>query len=236
MIPAARLLLAGLLLSPVAQAAVQQSTADAFFIAFSEPVAATPAKVWTDLIQVQRWWSDEHTFSGKAANLSLAPTAGGCFCERWTDGSVEHARVVMALPRHLLRLDGALGPLQEQALKGTLNFWIRSDEAGATRLDVEYRVNGVAASGLDALAPQVDTMLAGQIARLVNYIGTGSAEPPPPAPAPESPRDADARKALIEEWAQSAAEANAATQKKMDAPKAGTAKPKTPKPKKDSGP
>lgn len=191
--------LLALLLSPAAHAAVQQSSADGFLVAFSEPVAATPAKVWADLLQVPRWWSDEHTFSGHAANLSLAPTAGGCFCERWADGSVEHARVVMALPQHLLRLDGALGPLQELALKGILNFWIRSDDAGTTRLDVEYRVNGAAGSGLDAFAPQVDAMLAEQIARLTRFIASGNAEPAIAAPETQASPDV-ARAQLLELW------------------------------------
>lgn len=220
-----RCALLALLLSPAAHAAVQQSSADGFLIGFSEPVTATPAKVWTDLVQVQRWWSDEHTFSAKAANLSLAPTAGGCFCERWADGSVEHARVVMALPHRLLRLDGALGPLQELALKGTLNFWIRSDEDGTTRLDVEYRVNGAAGSGLDAFAPQVDAMLAEQVARLTRFITSGHAEAPPVHATAAEP-DRDTQRALLQAWAASAAAANAGA-----ASHPRTAKPPAPKPK-----
>ncbi|MFI4970771.1 MAG: hypothetical protein ACHP7D_11250, partial [Lysobacterales bacterium] len=117
-----------LLCSITASAEVKQSAADSFLVTFSEPITATPAKAWAAIVQPQHWWSSEHTWSGKAANLSLKPEAGGCFCERWKDGSAEHGRVIMALPDKLLRLDSTLGPLQEFALKGTLSFWIKSGD------------------------------------------------------------------------------------------------------------
>lgn len=166
------------LATPVlARAEIKQSSADAFFLTFSGPVAASSAKAYADVTQVQRWWSSDHTWSGKASNLSIKPEAGGCFCERWKDGSVEHGRVMMAMPGKLLRLETALGPLQERALKGVLNFWVKSEDA-VTTLTVEYRVNGSSTSGLDQLAPSVDEVLGAQIDRLRRYIATGNPEPP----------------------------------------------------------
>ena len=162
-----------------AVAEVKQSAADGFFVSFTEPVAANPAKAYTDITQVQRWWNSDHTWSGKAANLSLKAEAGGCLCERWSGGSAEHGHVVMALPGKLLRLETALGPLQEFALKGTLSFWIKSEEDGTTNVTVEYRVNGASASKLDELAPSVDEVLGTQVARLKRYIGTGNPDEPP---------------------------------------------------------
>lgn len=206
------------LTSAGAYAEVKQSAADSFLVTYSEPVTATPAKAYAGIAQVQHWWSDEHTWSGKAANLSLTPTAGGCFCERWKDGSVEHGRVIMALQDRLLRLDAALGPLQEFALKGILSFWIKPGDDGATRLNVEYRVNGASSSGLDAFAPQVDQVLGAQVARLVRYIDTGNAEAPVTALVP--PKSADAQAALLDQWAQQAAQEQAA--------KGGTPKKPTP--------
>ncbi|MGA9423233.1 MAG: hypothetical protein WBW61_12795, partial [Rhodanobacteraceae bacterium] len=142
-----------------ARGEVQRAGADGFFITLSAPVAATPARAWSGIVQVQHWWSDEHTWSGKAANLSLKAEAGGCFCEHWKDGSVEHGRVIMALKDRLLRLDAALGPLQELALDGILSFQIVGDDAGVIRLEIDYRVNGASGSGLDSYAPQVDAVL-----------------------------------------------------------------------------
>lgn len=161
----------------MAHAEVKQSAADGFFLTYSGPVAASTTKAYTDVTQIQRWWSSEHTYSGKAANLSIKPEAGGCFCERWKDGSAEHGRVIMALPGKLLRMETSLGPLQELALKGILSFWIKTEDS-ATTLTVEYRVNGSSNSGLDQFAPNVDDVLGAQVDRLRRYIATGNPEPP----------------------------------------------------------
>ncbi|HEX6018934.1 MAG TPA: SRPBCC domain-containing protein, partial [Burkholderiaceae bacterium] len=89
-------------------------TPGGFVSIFRHEVKASPEEVWRAITQLPRWWSDEHTYSGQAARMSLDPQAGGCWCERWGDGnSVEHARVLHALPPRSLRLRSALGPLQE---------------------------------------------------------------------------------------------------------------------------
>lgn len=165
-------------LAPLAHAEVKESSADAFFLTYEGGVAAPTAKAYADIVQIGKWWSSEHTYSGKAVNLTLKADAGGCFCERWKDGSVEHGEVLMAMPGKVLRLRTALGPLQERALTGILTFWLKNEDS-ATTLTVEYRVNGANESGLDQLAPSVDAMLGEQVARLRRYIATGNPEPPP---------------------------------------------------------
>lgn len=182
-----------------ASAEVKEARADGFLIAFEAPLNATPAKAYADIAQVQQWWSDEQTWSGNAANLTLVASAGGCFCERWKDGSAEHGRVVMALKDRLVRIDTALGPLHELALNGVLSFWINTGDDGAGAISVEYRVNGASASGLDVLAPQVDQLLDVQVARLVRYIDTGIADAP--VAAPQHPSADDTRAALLKAWA-----------------------------------
>lgn len=198
-----------------AHAEVRQAAADGFFLAYSEPVSAAPAKTYAAVTAVAAWWDGEHTWSGQASNLSLKAEAGGCFCERWAGGSAEHGRVVMAMPAHLLRIETALGPLQELALKGVLSFWIRAEDDGSSRLDVEYRVNGASSSGLDTLAPQVDEILGVQVARLARYVDTGKPDEPPAAAsatAPETAVSPDAiRAALLEQWKREAEAARAAT-------------------------
>ncbi|HEY6546042.1 MAG TPA: SRPBCC domain-containing protein [Dokdonella sp.] len=203
--------------SGLAQAEVEQAAADGFFIRMSAPVEARPDAAWAALIQPSQWWSSEHTWSGKAANLRLEASAGGCWCERWADGSAEHGRVVMAMPGKMLRLQAALGPLQEFALNAVLTFWIRDGDDGARRLELEYRVNGASASGLDAFAPKVDDVLALQFERLQRYLASGDPEPPPAPPPPAAGVDSEAarRAAIIEEWRRSAEEA---AKKAKDAP------------------
>jgi len=188
-----------------AAAEVKESAADGFLVTIAATTPATPAKVYAALVQPQSWWSDEHTWSGKAANLTLKPEAGGCFCERWSEGSAEHGRVIMALPEKLLRLDGALGPLQEFSLKGTLSFWLKPGEKGGTELSVEYRVNGASSSGLDTFAPNVDDVIATQVGRLVRYIDSGHPDAPAKPPIKEeSQLQREARETILEEWKKSA--------------------------------
>ena len=213
------LVVLGLLLAAPVRADVEEQAADHFVLGFQAQVQAPAAKVYVALSEVARWWSSEHTWSGKATNLSLKPEAGGCFCERWAEGSAEHGRVIMALKNELLRLDASLGPLQDLAVKGTLSFLLTPTEGGTTTLDVEYRVNGASGSGLDQLALPVDQVLAVQIDRLLNYIDTGKAESPAEAPAVNTRSKRDARAELLDEWASKAA-ADQATRKKRakDAP------------------
>ena len=119
---------------------------------------------WARLVDLPRWWSGSHTYSGDASSLSLDAQAGGCWCEIWSGGEVEHGRVVMVTPKQQIRLDAALGPLQELGVSGALTLTL-SDGAtsGATKLTLDYRVTGGTLSGLDKLAAVVDQVLAEQV-------------------------------------------------------------------------
>lgn len=158
-----------LLAAAPAWAEVKGATADGFAIEHQAQLPFTPARIYAALGQVGQWWNDEHTFSGKARNLSLQLQAGGCFCERWRDGSVEHGRVLYARNGQVLRLQSALGPLQDMALTGILAFTLEPKDDG-TALLLSYRVHGPAGQQLDKLAPVVDGVLADQFARLQKFL------------------------------------------------------------------
>jgi hypothetical protein len=83
------------------------------------------AEVFRAVGQADRWWSSKHTFSGSAANLSLKTESGGCFCEKWGEGSVEHGQVVQTQVGQLVRLHAVLGPLLEMGVGGVLTFSIK---------------------------------------------------------------------------------------------------------------
>lgn len=157
-----------------ARAEVVSAAPGAFVLRAEAEIAASPDQSWRALTRVGRWWNSEHTFSGDARRLGLDPRAGGCFCERWGNGqSVEHARVIMVLEREgvrTLRLQGALGPLQEMGVTGVLTFTIAPHTSGA-KLTMSYRVTGDPGLGLDALAPLVDAVLNEQFSRLVRFAG-----------------------------------------------------------------
>jgi len=155
-----------------AQAEVLKAERAGFDIRFTRDIAAPPAAVWPKVVQVGRWWSDEHTFSGAARNLTIDAKAGGCFCERWGANSVEHARVIFASPPHTLRLQGSLGPLQDMAAVSIMTFTLSPQGAG-TRLTLTYRVAS-AFSDMTDLAPAVDGVLGQQFARLARYAETGA--------------------------------------------------------------
>ncbi len=171
-------------------------------------VAGSPAAVWKRLVTPSGWWSSDHTFSGDAANLALDPVAGGCFCEKLPAdegdtarlakpgaalhppprGGVEHMRVVYADRAKALRMVGALGPLQSEAVTATLTVTLKQVDGG-TRVIFEYVVGGYMRYPPDKIAPAVDTVLSNQLLSLAKLFGpvaepASESAPPPPSPSP----------------------------------------------------
>jgi hypothetical protein len=197
--------LAGVLAGAVpARADVTAQTTLGFVSRNVVVVSGTPAAVWKRLLTPSAWWSSDHTFSGSAANMTLDPVAGGCFCEKLPSedaapvkpgtvlrprGGVEHMRVVYVDHAKALRMIGALGPLQSEAVSATLTVTLKTVDGG-TRVIFEYVVGGYMRYPADKIAPAVDTVLANQLASLAKAFGpveasTASAGPPAEdAPAP----------------------------------------------------
>lgn len=169
--------LALLALSAPAAAKVGEATQNGFSLSWAGEASATPDRVWAELAQPARWWNKAHSWSGDARNFSMTVRQGGCFCERLPQGGfVEHARVIHAAPRQLLRLSGAFGPLQAEALVGTLTVTIKPGAAGKTSVTFDYVVGGHARMDLTRIAPVVDGVLGEQHRRLVKLVETGKAE------------------------------------------------------------
>ena len=159
-------------LSVPAAAATSEVSPAGFIVSLRYEVNATPHRLWESLGEPAKWWNPSHTWSGNAANLSLSRQASGCFCERWGANSVEHGRVVYAAEDSVLRLLGALGPLQALAVDAVLTFAIAQKD-GKTVLQVSYRVSGNASAALQDLAGPVDGVIAEQARRLVAYAESG---------------------------------------------------------------
>jgi uncharacterized protein YndB with AHSA1/START domain len=133
-------------------------------------VAASPDRAFKALVDVASWWDREHTYSGDAKNLSISAQPGGCFCERLAGGGgVEHARVVNVAPGTLLRLDGALGPLQQLAVTGSLTWQLSANGNDSTTITMTYAVGGYAAA-MEKLAPLVDQVMSRQVDLLEAYL------------------------------------------------------------------
>ena len=188
------------LTAPPASAEVIASSESGFVTRATAEVPTDPAAAWTALIAPQNWWNKAHTFSGDSANLYLDAQGGGCFCEKLPlkdgapgtrGGSVAHMRVVYADPGKALRMVGALGPVQSEALTGTLTVTLKPGGAG-TRIVMEYVVGGYMRYKVEEIAPAVDKVLAEQLAGLSASLGaTADAEPdavpsePKPAAKPK---------------------------------------------------
>lgn len=161
-----------------AMAEVGQSDAGSFTVTYRLIVPVGAEVAYAELLHPERWWSSEHTWSGDAKNLSLKPKAGGCWCERWADGEVEHARVIFIARNKRLRLSGAIGPLQSMPVSAVMDFAITPGKDGS-QIDISYRVGGPASAALDKIAPAVDGVLAAQFERLrANLTGMGRTDKP----------------------------------------------------------
>ncbi|ARS28704.1 SRPBCC family protein [Sphingomonas sp. KC8] len=153
-----------------ARGEVVAATSGGFAVTRTAIIAATPAQTYAALARIGQWWNGEHTYSGKAGNLTLEPRVGGCFCETLPDGgAVEHMRVIFVQPGRLIRLTGALGPLQSEGVAGALTWTIAADGKG-TRITQSYVVGGHVRGGADKMAAPVDQVLGEQLDSLKAYL------------------------------------------------------------------
>jgi uncharacterized protein YndB with AHSA1/START domain len=153
-----------------ASAEVTSSSPIHFDIESRVIVAATPARAYEALGQPGMWWNGAHSYSGNAANMRLELWAGGCFCETLPDGgTVEHMHVVQVLPGRVIRMTGALGPLQAEALTGTLTWSLRA-VPGGTEISSVYLVSGHVRGDTGSYAAPVDAVLREQLERLRQYL------------------------------------------------------------------
>ena len=149
-----------------AHSEITSSSAIHFDIESRVTVAATPARAFEALGNVSAWWSGAHSYSGDAANMRIELWAGGCFCETLPDGgTVEHMHVIQALPGRVLRMSGGLGPLQEEAVAGTLTWTLRA-VPGGTEIVSRYLVSGHVRGDTGSYAAPVDAVLREQFERL----------------------------------------------------------------------
>jgi uncharacterized protein YndB with AHSA1/START domain len=169
---AAALLAASLCVPAAAVGDVVDSAANGFTLKITVEVAAPPERAYRALLDIGSWWSSDHTYSGDAKNLSIAAQPGGCYCEKLTNGgAVEHGRVVNLVPGSLLRLQTALGPLQELGVSGSMTWQVAASGKGST-VTMTYIVGGYAPGGLQKLAPLVDQVLTQQVRSLKAFLDT----------------------------------------------------------------
>jgi hypothetical protein len=137
------------------RAEVTDSAENGFTTVHEVVIDATRGETWAAAIdEIGKWWSDDHTITGSADNMSIQAKPQGCFCESLGDGGgVVHLTVTFVNPGTLLRLTGGLGPLGLMGVDG----------------------NGYRPGGLGAIALPVDYVIGEALQRLKAHIETGDA-------------------------------------------------------------
>ena len=171
-----RLLLAAAL-SAVSLAALAGSAAaevaarseNGFSLVYERPVTASAEAVLEAVGRPAAWWSDAHTYSGSAANLSVDLRPGGCWCEALPGGGVKHAEAVLVWPeQRMVRFDAPFGPLQSIGADAVLTMSWEDGEDGAGRmLKWTFVVHG---PGAGAMADAIDAVTGEQFGRLAAHL------------------------------------------------------------------
>lgn len=164
-------LIAAAAYAPMAKAEVLEAKAAQFTVRETAHVSVAPATAYAMMIQPQSWWSSAHSWSGSAANMTLSPKTGGCWCEALPDGGfAEHLRVIKVEPGKLLRMRGGLGPLQTLPVNGLMDWVVEPDPLGGSSITFTYQVSGNVKDGLESWAKPVDGVLAEAISRLAQSL------------------------------------------------------------------
>lgn len=170
-------IVAGVLLlaaSSPAAAEVVSAIGTGFEVRNAVDVPLLPQEAFAAFGRVESWWGQDHTYSGKSANLRMALSAGGCFCESLPDGGgIEHLRVTYVDPSKRVVLTGALGPLLYEAVAGVMDVTVAA-VPGGSRVTMTYKAAGFASANAATMAPLVDKVLAEQLNR---YRDFASPEP-----------------------------------------------------------
>ncbi len=171
---------APLLFAQPASAEVIKQGEGSFVTRNAVVVKADPFEAWQALINPSKWWNSSHTWSADAENLYISAQAGGCFCELLPvpkdapegirRGSAHHMTVVLADPAKVLRMRGALGPLQSEPADGVLTITLTPSHKG-TVIVFEYVVGGYMRFGTPEIAKAVDGVMSQQLAGLARLLG-----------------------------------------------------------------
>jgi uncharacterized protein YndB with AHSA1/START domain len=151
-----------------ASAEIVSQSDDAFTLSYERRVSASPEAVLNALARPGAWWSDAHTYSGAASNITVDLRPGGCWCEALPGGGVKHAEAVLVWPeRRMVRFDAPFGPLQGLGADAVLTMsWADGDDGGRL-LKWTFVVNG---PGAGAMAGPVDGVMAEQFGRLADHL------------------------------------------------------------------
>ena len=152
------------------KAEVIDSSAHGFTVRSTIVVKGSAKQAYQRFVkEVGKWWDSEHTYTGKASNLSIDARLGGYFSEKLPGGGfVEHMRVVYADPGKILRMAGGLGPMQELGVAGAMTIaFVEKDSK--TEVTMTFAAGGYMKQGLGSIAGIVDKVLSLQMSGYQAY-------------------------------------------------------------------
>ena len=152
-----------------ASAEVSNRSDNGFTLSFERPVTASDAAILEAIGRPAAWWSDAHTYSGSASNISLDLRPGGCWCEALPGGGVKHAETILVMPeRRMVRFDAPFGPLQSIGADAVLTMsWAEADGGPGRTLKWTFVVAG---PGAGAMADPIDSVMGEQFGRLADHL------------------------------------------------------------------
>jgi hypothetical protein len=160
--------LAAFALAMPASPEVKAAAADGMNLQFKGEVPLRRDAAWKRLVAIGSWWSDAHTYSGKAAQMKINPVAGGCWCEKWSGNEIEHGRVILAQKNEVVRFAAGLGPLQDTGVNAAFTITLADGATpGTTSVTWDYKVVGSSLTNLAPMAPLVDGVLQEQFNRFI---------------------------------------------------------------------
>ena len=155
-----------------ASAEVVERGEDGFVLAFETTTPAGAEAILAAIGRPAAWWSDAHTYSGSAANITVDLRPGGCWCEALPGGGVKHGEAVLVWPeRGLVRFDAPFGPLQDLGAEAVLTMsWAEAEGGEGRRLRWSFRVRG---AGAGAMTDPVHMVMDEQFRRLAAHLAGG---------------------------------------------------------------
>ena len=154
------------------RAELKDSSASGFTVENTITVPVDTKTAWRALVKdAGRWWPKDHTWWDDKGKLTIDARAGGCFCEVSGKAQAQHMTVAMVIPEELLRMRGALGPMQGMGLDGVLEFRLKALERGdGTQITMFFRNGGYTPDDLSKFAPVVDKVQALQLGGLKKLL------------------------------------------------------------------
>lgn len=166
-----RLLLAAVLavMATPAAAEVTNRSDNGFSLSYERAVTAPDEAILAAIGRPAAWWSDAHTYSGSASNITVDLRPGGCWCEALPGGGVKHAETLLVWPaQRMVRFDAPFGPLQSMGAEAVLTMSWADGVAGRT-LKWSFVVTG---TGAGAMADAIDGVMSEQFGRLADHLGS----------------------------------------------------------------